>query len=178
MEDASPYSAVESEAGTLDLAMAYTGDETRDGGQTPGPFEEMRRRMAGLGDDESVDAGAEVDGGNGPKKRKRKEKSRQWVWTIGVNEEDGEDTKSPRALTPLTVSPAVVSLNPPGRGKKIPRLVLPSMIVQAKVQAAVVEILQPVAYEETEKEGQKCEEIVMTDMEEEEHKRPGTSQSV
>ncbi|KUI67130.1 hypothetical protein VM1G_03210 [Cytospora mali] len=54
---ASPVTATAAEAETevqgqdamvLDLTMAYTGNETRDGGVTPGPFEEMRRRMAGL----------------------------------------------------------------------------------------------------------------------------------
>jgi hypothetical protein len=86
-EEASPHSATDSEAEgieTLDLAMAYTGDETRDGGQTPGPFEEMRRRMAGLG----ADSDSETPG---TKKRKRKEKKRRWVWTIGVNEDENED---------------------------------------------------------------------------------------
>ncbi|OBT49265.1 hypothetical protein VE00_00464 [Pseudogymnoascus sp. WSF 3629] len=68
--------AGEAETG-IEAVMAYEG-ATRDGGQTPGPFEEMRRRMAGLG---------EEDGGG--KKRKR-EKKRAWVWTIGVGEEEGE----------------------------------------------------------------------------------------
>lgn len=63
--------------------MAYTGRETQDGGQTPGPFEEMRRRMAGL--DAENDAQL-----TGKKKRKRREKRRHWVWTIGTNEEDSE----------------------------------------------------------------------------------------
>jgi hypothetical protein len=83
-EEASPYSATDPEAGvleTLDLTMAYTGDETRDGGQTPGPFEEMRRRMAGLGAESDTET-------PGTRKRKRKEKKRQWIWTIGTNEED------------------------------------------------------------------------------------------
>lgn len=65
----------EAETG-IEAVMAYGA--TRDGGQTPGPFEEMRRRMAGLGEEE------------GGKKRKRKEKKRAWVWTIGVGEEGEE----------------------------------------------------------------------------------------
>lgn len=91
-EEASPYSATDPELETLDLTLAYTGDETRDGGQTPGPFEEMRRRMAGLG----AESDNETPGN--PKKRKRKEKRRQWVWTIGKNDEDDES----REQTPLT----------------------------------------------------------------------------
>lgn len=94
MEDASPNSANESEIGSLDLKLAYSGDETRDGGQTPGPFEEMRRRMAGLGD-ENVPEAIESDTGSETRKRKRKEKPRRWVWTIGL-EDDTEETRSPR----------------------------------------------------------------------------------
>lgn len=91
-----PTSAAYSGNG-FDIAMAYTGVETRDGGQTPGPFEEMRRRMAGLGDDEgsSSDGNCNGNAGNGeselgtPINRKRKrEKKRRWVWTIGVNEDE------------------------------------------------------------------------------------------
>lgn len=61
----------------LDVTMAYNrGDEIRDGGQTPGPFEEMRRRMAGLGSESDPET-------PGLKRRKRKDKKRKWVWTIG-----------------------------------------------------------------------------------------------
>ncbi|KFY58608.1 hypothetical protein V497_04750 [Pseudogymnoascus sp. VKM F-4516 (FW-969)] len=71
---------VEAESGEaetgIEAVMSYGA--TRDGGQTPGPFEEMRRRMAGLGEEE------------GGRKRKRREKKRAWVWTIGVGE-DGEE---------------------------------------------------------------------------------------
>ena len=73
LSEDSPFSAEESEKEkleTLDVAMAYTGDETKDGGQTPGPFEEMRRRMA--------ESDLETPGA---RKRKRKEKKRKWeVW--------------------------------------------------------------------------------------------------
>jgi len=93
-EEASPYSPLDPENGTLetlDLAMAYSGDETRDGGQTPGPFEEMRRRMAGLAAESDTET-------PGSKKRKRKEKKRRWVWTIGTNEDDSEGSQP----TPIT----------------------------------------------------------------------------
>ncbi|TPX09541.1 uncharacterized protein E0L32_009284 [Thyridium curvatum] len=85
-DDASPYSpenAQENQEMVLDLAMAYSGNETRDGGQTPGPFEEMRRRMAGLG------TSSPVSPSGGIRKRKKKEKKRRWVWTIG--QEEGEE---------------------------------------------------------------------------------------
>ncbi|CAG8976378.1 hypothetical protein HYALB_00006151 [Hymenoscyphus albidus] len=77
----SPYSATPSESQneSLDLALAHTANETRDGGQTPGPFEEMRRRMA---DSEIETPGA--------KRRKRKEKKRKWEWTITSTDEMGE----------------------------------------------------------------------------------------
>jgi hypothetical protein len=80
---------------TLEFAMTYTGDETRDGGQTPGPFEEMRRRMAESGLDTP-----------GSRKRKRREKKRKWEWTINTTETDGEDdTRTPLTAvrrTPIT----------------------------------------------------------------------------
>lgn len=96
LSEDSPYSATDPELKpgapdmTLDLTMAYTGDETRDGGQTPGPFEEMRRRMA--------ESDLETPG---TRKRKRKEKKRKWEWTINSTEaDDGDDT--PVGRTPLT----------------------------------------------------------------------------
>lgn len=104
-EEASPHSATDPEAErseTLDLAMAYTGEETRDGGQTPGPFEEMRRRMAGLGGDSDSET-------PGNKKRKRKENKRQWVWTIGVNEDEIEDEKPNPVISSRSLSPEMLS---------------------------------------------------------------------
>ncbi|KAI3530857.1 hypothetical protein CSPX01_14591 [Colletotrichum filicis] len=71
----------------LDLAMAFTSDETRDGGMTPGPFEEMRRRMAGL----AANSPPVSPSGGIRKRTKRKEKKRRWVWTIGNHEEDEEN---------------------------------------------------------------------------------------
>lgn len=69
----------------LDLALAFTANEIQDGGQTPGPFEDMRRRMAGLGNSTPVSP----SGPRGILKRKKKEKRRRWVWTIG--QEEGDD---------------------------------------------------------------------------------------
>jgi hypothetical protein len=79
------------ETPTLDTAFAYTGEETRDGGQTPGPFEEMRRRMA--------DSGLETPAS---KKRKRREKKRKWEWTISTSGDMGADDDMPIGRTPLT----------------------------------------------------------------------------
>ncbi|RDL39263.1 Uncharacterized protein BP5553_03603 [Venustampulla echinocandica] len=89
----SPYSATDPEMEKpemLDLALIQTA-ETRDGGQTPGPFEEMRRRMA--------DSDLETPG---TRKRKRKEKKRKWEWTISSPEAEGEQTKTEANKTPVT----------------------------------------------------------------------------
>ncbi|KAH6656411.1 hypothetical protein BKA67DRAFT_154832 [Truncatella angustata] len=87
-EEVTPNSAtpaVEDSEMALDLTMAYTGDETRDGGQTPGPFEEMRRRMAGLASETPISSPRP-----GGIRKKRKEKKRKWVWTIGQEENEDE----------------------------------------------------------------------------------------
>lgn len=94
LAEESPYSATDPEGEkieTLDLTMAYTGDETRDGGQTPGPFEEMRRRMA--------ESDLETPG---TRKRKRKEKKRKWEWTISSGETEAEEDNNGSGRTPLT----------------------------------------------------------------------------
>ncbi|OAF54794.1 hypothetical protein VC83_08887 [Pseudogymnoascus destructans] len=62
-DDAGVDGEAEAEAETgIEAVLAYDG-ATRDGGQTPGPFEEMRRRMAGLGEEE-------VGGGRGRRRRR------------------------------------------------------------------------------------------------------------
>ncbi len=102
-EDATPISpSIASEDdgdNLLDQAMADAAscDTTRDGGQTPGPFEEMRRRMANM--HASTPMTLSPTGG-GIRKRggKRREKKRRWVWTIGQDEEAEEaaaDTTTP-----------------------------------------------------------------------------------
>ncbi|RYP22824.1 hypothetical protein DL767_008970 [Monosporascus sp. MG133] len=95
VEEASPYTrspTVEDSERVLDPAMAYSGDETRDGGQTPGPFEEMRRRMTGLGTEPPVALSPRPDGGVRKRSSSKKEKKRRWVWTIG--NQDGEEGES------------------------------------------------------------------------------------
>ncbi|KAL1881122.1 hypothetical protein VTK73DRAFT_4799 [Phialemonium thermophilum] len=86
-EDGSPFSPSGAEGDTeevLDHIMARTETETRDGGHTPGPFEEMRRRMASLGTSSPLSSKP----GGGVRKRKRNDKKRQWVWTIGQDEDE------------------------------------------------------------------------------------------
>jgi hypothetical protein len=90
----SPFSATdpekEKQLEPLDVTMAYTGESTRDGGQTPGPFEEMRRRMA--------ESDLETPGA---RKRKRKERKRKWEWTITTPEDAVGEGARP-SKTPLT----------------------------------------------------------------------------
>ncbi|KAH6850994.1 hypothetical protein B0I37DRAFT_126115 [Chaetomium sp. MPI-CAGE-AT-0009] len=95
-EDATPISpsVASSDDGDSLLDQAMTdAASTRDGGQTPGPFEEMRRRMANMHASTPV-ALSPTGGGGGIRKKggKRKEKKRRWVWTIGQDEdaEEGE----------------------------------------------------------------------------------------
>ncbi|PQE10549.1 hypothetical protein CJF31_00009326 [Rutstroemia sp. NJR-2017a BVV2] len=96
----SPHSASEPDAEggltVLDTTMRYTGDETRDGGQTPGPFEEMRRRMA--------ESGLETPKGAGKAGRRRRDKDRKrkWRWTIGVGDGEGEGEDEDVQVTPKT----------------------------------------------------------------------------
>ncbi|KAK8134045.1 hypothetical protein PG984_006057 [Apiospora sp. TS-2023a] len=109
VEEASPFSAspiAEDAEMALDLTMAYSGDETRDGGQTPGPFEEMRRRMAGLGTETPISS----PGPSGIKKRKRKEKKRRWVWTIGQEEEGDEEGGAMAAVRAAGVTTPKIAL--------------------------------------------------------------------
>lgn len=80
----SPSSAPTTPEEVLDLALAFTPNEIQDGGQTPGPFEETRRRMAGFG------AGSPASP-QGVRKRKRREKKRRWVWTIGQEDDEEEE---------------------------------------------------------------------------------------
>ncbi|KAI1148239.1 hypothetical protein F4825DRAFT_454646 [Nemania diffusa] len=102
VEEASPYtpSPVPDDS-DIDLTMAYSGDEIRDGGRTPGPFEEMRRRMTNLATETPV-LSPRLDG---IRKRKRKEKKRKWVWTIGKDDEEIEST----AMAALRVAAGEVS---------------------------------------------------------------------
>ncbi|KKA26645.1 hypothetical protein TD95_002635 [Thielaviopsis punctulata] len=62
----------------------FSSNETRDGGMTPGPFEEMRRRMAGLSSNSDRTAGPST----ATSTKTRREKKRQWRWTIGQEDEN------------------------------------------------------------------------------------------
>ncbi|KAK3397056.1 hypothetical protein B0T20DRAFT_379125 [Sordaria brevicollis] len=104
----------------LDQTMAYvSGNETRDGGQTPGPYEEMRRRMAGI----------RKKGAAG----KKREKKRRWVWTIGKDAEDAEleECGSPVVanVTPWTAGPVLSSAPLVAPERKVVEMGVPVLAV-------------------------------------------------
>jgi hypothetical protein len=157
-EEASPYSpsnAAENPEIALDLTMAYTGDETRDGGQTPGPFEEMRRRMAGLGTETPISATSSVTSAGGIRKRKKKDKKRRWVWTIG--QDDDEESRSGalaaikaaaekpiEAAKPVSTAVPILSApEPPMRTPRATRAPLMVNVMAAISETAVPEIITP-----------------------------------
>ncbi|KAF5026107.1 hypothetical protein F66182_1795 [Fusarium sp. NRRL 66182] len=88
----------------IDLALAFEPNEIRDGGQTPGPFEDMRRRMTGLG---AAGTPLSPSGPRGVLKRKKKEKKRRWVWTIG-QEDEGDDENVGGSIAALRAEAAKV----------------------------------------------------------------------
>ncbi|KAF9775018.1 hypothetical protein IL306_006905 [Fusarium sp. DS 682] len=91
VEEASPHSppcVPPQPQSAIDLALAFTPNEIQDGGQTPGPFEDMRRRMTGLA---ASGTPLSPSGPKGISKRKKKEKKRRWVWTIGQEDDDDEN---------------------------------------------------------------------------------------
>lgn len=99
VEEASPASPSFSPIGAdrgIDLKQAFSPNEIENGGQTPGPFEDMRRKLAALSGSatsspSTTPGGSSSSSNGGIRKRKRKEKKRQWVWTIGVADEEEED---------------------------------------------------------------------------------------
>lgn len=92
--------------------MAYvSGNETRDGGQTPGPYEEMRRRMAGMHASTPISLSPTSGGIRKKGAGKKREKKRRWVWTIGKDAEDAEleECGSP-VVAPWTAGPVLSSV--------------------------------------------------------------------
>ncbi|KAL9945155.1 hypothetical protein D7B24_007807 [Verticillium nonalfalfae] len=108
----------------LDLALAFTSDETRDGGQTPGPFEEMRRRMAGLV--ATTPTALSPSGPGGVRKRRKKEKKRRWVWTIGQGEDGDEEVGG--AMAAMRAVEAKAASEPP------PQITIPSRGAQCLME--------------------------------------------
>ncbi|KFA71671.1 hypothetical protein S40288_08067 [Stachybotrys chartarum IBT 40288] len=79
----SPSSQLFQPHAAVDLATAFEPNEIQDGGQTPGPFEDMQRRLASLGSASQRSPVAP----SGIRKRPRRDKKRRWVWTIGQDAE-------------------------------------------------------------------------------------------
>ncbi|ROW17076.1 hypothetical protein VPNG_01297 [Cytospora leucostoma] len=166
---ASPVTATAAEAqGThgqedmvLDLTMAYTGDETRDGGTTPGPFEEMRRRMAGLvtRTPTSPGSGPGLSSPAGVRKRKKKDTKRRWVWTIGTQEDDLDDREVGGALAAIRAAARAQAAD-----VQAPAAAPPTVVVEPAVQSPM-EILTPsveVCEEADEAEGH---DVIMSESE-------------
>ncbi|KAL7624374.1 hypothetical protein AAE478_005938 [Parahypoxylon ruwenzoriense] len=144
-DEASPYTpspTVEDSDMILDLAMAYTGDETRDGGETPGPFEEMRRRLTGLRTETTLHSPRP----DGIRKRKRKEKKRKWVWTIGQDDEENEsgamaalraaaEASTPKASAVPAPAPPPPSLSIPAAMPRKATTPEPLAAVQSSVES-------------------------------------------
>ncbi|KAK0634693.1 hypothetical protein B0T17DRAFT_611663 [Bombardia bombarda] len=127
-DDATPTTPSTSDDDVLDQTMAYTGNETRDGGQTPGPFEEMRRRMTTMR--ASTPITLSPTGGGIRKRGKKREKKRRWVWTIG---QDGEETDE--AGSPVVDMSERVSL-PKKEPVAVPVIALPSPRPRTRMQMA------------------------------------------
>lgn len=87
-----------------DPILGLTGDETRDGGMTPGPFEEMRRRMAGL---VTRTPTSPLGSPAGIRKRRKRETKRRWVWTIGAPDEDEDEAEVGGAIAAMRAAAKV-----------------------------------------------------------------------
>ncbi|KAG9232282.1 hypothetical protein BJ875DRAFT_381042 [Amylocarpus encephaloides] len=155
----SPYSATPPTAETesLDLVLSHTANETRDGGQTPGPFEEMRRRMA--------DSDLETPGA---KKRKRKEKKRKWEWTITNTDEDGLVTPQEQPnKTPMTEFKVGIPIPPSPAVEREA-----SVSTDSEMSEAEERFVPPTA------DVNETATSTDSEMSEEDGSRPGTSQSL
>ncbi|KAM0427290.1 hypothetical protein ACHAPT_007725 [Fusarium lateritium] len=115
----------------VDLAMAFTPNEIQDGGQTPGPFTDTRRRMDMLatGTSSPSPQGPSPAGPRGVLKRKRKEKKRRWVWTIGQDEDDDEHVGGSIAAlrADATKTKTVQEVKTPLTAIKIPQITYSTM---------------------------------------------------
>lgn len=133
VEEASPHSppcVPPMPQNGVDLAMAFTPNEIQDGGQTPGPFTDTKRRMGmltmGTSPSPQVPSPAVP---RGVLKRKRKEKKRRWVWTIGQDDDDDENVGgSIAALRSEASKPKTAEeVKTPLTAIKIPRITCSTM---------------------------------------------------
>ncbi|KAL2135869.1 hypothetical protein VTI74DRAFT_6632 [Chaetomium olivicolor] len=140
-EDATPTSPCTSSEddgdASLDQVMADADANTRDGGQTPGPFEEMRWRMANMHASTPV-ALSPTRGGIRKRGGKRREKKRRWVWTIGQDEEADE------AEVPMTAVSAQTSRKD-AAAASVPVLAVPTPRARTRQQQAQAQLAKAVA---------------------------------
>lgn len=143
----------------LDLTMAYTRDETRDGGTTPGPFEEVRRRMAGLvtRTPTSPSAGHGLGSPAGVRKRKKKDTKRRWVWTIGTQEDDLDDREVGGALAAIRAAARAQAAG-------VQAAPAPAVVVEPVVQSPM-EILTPSIEMSDEADEAEGHDVIMSEPE-------------
>ncbi|KAK0674577.1 putative glucan 1, 4-alpha-glucosidase [Cercophora samala] len=147
----------------LDQTMAYS-NLTRDGGQTPGPFEEMRRRMADMRASTPTTSSSSAlsptsTGGIRKKGGKRREKKRRWVWTIG-QDEDGEESLPSSSTTPATAvptlaTPATAKKHPLAASSTVPVIALPAPRSRSKPRlSSLHQTAQPLSTPQQEEQQQ------------------------
>ncbi|KAF7549308.1 hypothetical protein G7Z17_g6467 [Cylindrodendrum hubeiense] len=137
---------------SLDLALAFHPNEIQDGGQTPGPFEDMRRRMAGLVTETPIASPTTAPGGI--RKRKKKEKKRRWVWTIGQDDDDENAGGSIVALrTDATKS----------KGKTIDDVKTPITAIPILKMPQISYLETPTPSIESADSGSECQDVEMSD---------------
>ncbi|KAL7795212.1 hypothetical protein V8C37DRAFT_374866 [Trichoderma ceciliae] len=148
VEEASPASPSFSPTGggrAVHLRQAFSPNEIENGGQTPGPFEDMRRKIAALGGGATSFSPSET---GGIRKRRRKEKKRQWVWTIGVADEEEEDDERiggaiaasrAEAATARAMAMARAKAKAPRRDEAAPRTVVPDIQTVPDTPTASIE---------------------------------------
>lgn len=148
VEEASPRSppcAPPRPENVLDLALAFTANEIQDGGQTPGPFEDMRRRMAGLGNSTPLSP----SGPRGILKRRKKEKKRRWVWTIGQDEEDDD-----------SIGGSIAALRAEAKGFEADEIQTPLTAIQIP---HITLLTTPTPSIESTESGSECQDVDMSD---------------
>lgn len=144
VEEASPASPSFSPIGgdrAINIKQAFSPNEIENGGRTPGPFEDMRRKLAALGGSAASLSPSET---GGIRKRKRKEKKRQWVWTIGVADEEEEDDERIGGAIAATRAEATYArvrgkAKAPRGGEAVPRTVVPDIQMVPDTPTASIE---------------------------------------
>ena len=147
-EEATPVSpSASSSDGDSSLDMAMADADTRDGGQTPGPFDEVRRRVASGRQASTPVALSPTSGGVRKRSGRRREKKRRWVWTIGQDgddddDDDDDDDENSRVATPAPVQgrdPAA----PAAPVVSVPILAVPTPRSRTRNQTQLAKVTTP-----------------------------------